>query len=113
LLGDLYKSEVFQICEYINKKSNNLIPQKIITRPPSAELRENQTEGILSYKYSLDEMIQKGHSEEEIKLAMKLYTRSEYKRFQFAPILKLKTKSFGFGYRNPLTRNSSFYFSSE
>lgn len=42
VLGDLYKSEVFDLAKYINKKFNNIIPAEIISRPPSAELRDDQ-----------------------------------------------------------------------
>ena len=119
VLGDLYKTEVFSLCRYINKYHGNIIPELIIDRPPSAELREDQEdsqslppyerldailEGILSYRLTLEEIVKMGFEQEEVKKVFGLYQKSEYKRAQFCPILKVKTKSFGFGYRIPITK---------
>jgi NAD+ synthase (glutamine-hydrolysing) len=125
LLGDLYKSEVYSLAKYINKTFNNMIPKEVITRPPTAELRENQAdedslppysrldpilESILSYHLNFQDMIQLGFNEGEITDVLKLYKNSEYKRQQFCPIIKLKSKSFGFGYRVPISKDGKFYF---
>ncbi len=119
LLGDLYKTEVFTLARYINKQYNNPIPLGIIDRPPSAELRENQQdseslppyerldailEGILSYAYHLNDLKIAESSREEITKIYDLIRKSEYKRTQFCPILKVKPKSLGFGHRVPLTQ---------
>jgi len=119
VLGDLYKSEVFALSKYINKAHGNLIPDGIITRPPSAELRENQEdsqslppyerldamlEGILSYRLGLKELHGSGFVRDELEKVYGLYTKSEYKRSQFCPIIKVKAKSFGFGYRIPICK---------
>lgn len=124
LIGDLYKTEIFELCSFINAKYNNLIPVEIIKRPPTAELRENQKdedslppyprldailEGILSYRLSMKDLSDLGFDEAEIKKVINLYTKSEYKRKQFGPILKLKSKSFGYGYRVPLTTDTNYY----
>lgn len=124
LLGDLYKSEVFALAKYINKKHGEIIPEGIITRPPSAELRDDQEdsqslpsydrldailEGILSYRLTLEDLVEKGFEQDEVKKVINLYRKTEYKRFQFCPIIKVKAKSFGFGYRVPLSKNSNFY----
>tara|TARA_Y100001954_G_scaffold133271_2_gene142367 strand:+ start:2468 stop:4273 length:1806 start_codon:yes stop_codon:yes gene_type:complete len=117
-LGDLYKSEVFTLSRYINKKYKDIIPEKIISRPPTAELREGQEdsqslppyerldailEGLLSYRMSPNELVNLGHDSKEVSKIFHLYQKSEFKRFQFCPIIKLKAKSFGFGYRIPLS----------
>jgi len=119
VLGDLYKSEVFRLCHHINKKYGNIIPEQIITRPPSAELREDQEdaqslppydrldamlEGFLSYRKSPQDLVSLGFDDKEIKKVYGLYQNSEYKRNQFCPIIKLKSKSFGFGYRIPICK---------
>ena len=119
VLGDVYKSEVFRLCDYINQKYNDVIPQQIISRPPSAELRENQEdshslppyerldamlEGILSYRHSTQDLLDYGFKLDEVEKVMKLYQRSEFKRYQFSPIIKIRQKSFGFGYRNPICK---------
>lgn len=121
LLGDLYKTEVFRLCRYINKKYDNLIPEGIITRAPSAELRENQEdsqtlpdyyrldpilEGFLSYRLGKDDLKNLGFESSEVDKVYGLYQRSEYKRVQFCPIIKVKAKSFGYGYRMPLTKST-------
>ncbi len=120
LLGDLYKSEVYRLADYINNNFENIIPGEIITRPPTAELREGQLdtdslppydtldailEGILSYRFSFNKFLEMGFAPEDVRRVFGLYHRSEYKRFQFCPIIKLKAKSFGFGYRIPLCKN--------
>lgn len=123
LLGDLYKTEVFRLARYINQKYGVVIPERIINRGPSAELRENQLdqdslppykrldamlEGILSYHSGRKQLLGYGFSEEEVTKVLHLYTKSEYKRFQFCPILKVKAKSFGFGYRVPMNKNTTY-----
>lgn len=122
VLGDLYKSEVYALARYINKKFNEIIPEEVITRPASAELREDQEdqqslppyeildtilEGHLSYRYSKDELIDMGLPKDDVEKALRLCNISEYKRFQFCPIIKLKAKSFGFGRRMPICKQSN------
>ncbi|MGB0452198.1 MAG: NAD(+) synthase [Bacteriovoracaceae bacterium] len=121
-LGDLYKSEVFKLCRYINKKYGEIIPVEIIERPPSAELREDQVDSeslpdyerldpilecFLSNRYDANAIANLGFDPKEIKRAQDLLFQSEFKRSQFCPILKLKPKSFGFGHRVPI---SKYYF---
>lgn len=123
LLGDLYKTEVYELSRYINDHHGNIIPEGIIDRGPSAELRENQLdqdslppyerldpmlEGILSYRLGKKELLEAGFSEQEVTKVLHLYLKSEYKRAQFCPIIKIKAKSFGFGYRMPMTKNLDY-----
>lgn len=120
LLGDIYKSQVYDLCHYLHKTRGDL-PIGYIERPPSAELRENQEdsqslppydrldailEGFLSYRLSQKKLHELGFNKEEVKKVYDLYTKSEYKRKQFCPIIKVKAKSFGFGYRVPITKKS-------
>ncbi len=124
LLGDLYKTEVYRLAEWINQTHGGLIPKGIITRPPSAELRENQKdqdslpayerldailEGILSYRFHARDLTSFGFEAAEVKRVFQLYAKAEYKRRQFCPIVKIKAKSFGFGYRVPLSKHPGFY----
>lgn len=124
LLGDLYKTEVYRLSRYINEKYDHPIPDGIIERGPSAELRQNQLdqdslppyvrldpmlEGILSYRYGKKELSGLGFDEAEILKTLNLYLKSEYKRAQFCPILKIKAKSFGFGYRIPISKNLNYH----
>ena len=123
MLGDLYKTEVYRLARYINETYGQPIPEGIIDRGPSAELRENQLdqdslppyvrldailEGILSYHHGRRELVALGFSEAEVTKVLQLYLKSEYKRAQFCPILKVKAKSFGFGYRVPIAKNFNF-----
>ncbi len=122
LIGDLYKSEVYQLADHINKNYGAPIPQEVIDRPPSAELKEDQSddqelfpypridailEGLLSYLYAPEDLIQFGFASEEVYKIRRLYHQSEYKRKQFCPIIKLKTKSFGFGHRMPIAKHTT------
>lgn len=128
LLGDLYKSEVYQLCHYINQHFGPLIPEAIITRGPSAELKDNQLdqdslppyvrldpmlEGILSYHSGKKQLLELGFASEEVIKVLNLYAKSEYKRAQFCPILKVKAKSFGFGYRIPISKSSKYLTKSQ
>lgn len=121
VLGDLYKCEVFDLAHYINRNYNNIIPQEIISRPPSAELRENQEdsqslppydqldpilEALLSMRFSTQDLIKKGHDQGHVQKVYQLIVKSEYKRRQFCPIIKVKAKSFGFGYRVPISKKT-------
>jgi NAD+ synthase (glutamine-hydrolysing) len=123
LLGDLYKSEVYALAQHINLKHGNPIPEGILSRGPSAELRDNQLdqdslppyerldpmlEGLLSFRLGKKELQMLGFSENEITKVLHLYLKSEYKRAQFCPILKVKAKSFGFGYRIPISKNLGY-----
>ncbi len=120
VLGDLYKTEVFALAKYINQEYGELIPSEIITRPPSAELRENQEdahslppyeildailEGLLSYRHSVNDLIEMGYPAETVLKVFQLWKRAEFKRAQFCPIIKVKQKSFGFGYRVPICKS--------
>ncbi len=124
LLGDLYKTEVYRLADLINKLYPDMIPQEVIDRPPSAELRKDQLDShslppyerldailemILSFRFTEEDIIEKGFSQEEVLSVSKLYHRSEFKRFQFCPIIKIRPKSFGFGYRIPICKSSAFY----
>ena len=123
LLGDLYKTEVYGLANFVNKHFNSPIPEGIISRGPSAELRENQLdqdslppysrldtilEGILSYRLGKTKLMELGLPEKEVIKVIELYSKSEYKRAQFCPILKVKAKSFGFGYRMPISKNYDY-----
>ncbi len=123
ILGDLYKSEVFELAKHINKNFNGIIPVEVIERPPSAELREEQKdedslppyhildailESYLSYRYDIEDLLKLGFNKTEVERSVKLILNSEYKRQQFCPILKLKDKSFGFGRRVPICKKVDF-----
>ena len=116
VIGDLYKSEVFELARFLNRE-NEVIPQNTITKPPSAELRPNQKDsdslpeyGILDkilYQYiemakGPDEIIALGYQEELVLRILRMVNKSEFKRHQAPPILRISTKAFGRGRRIPL-----------
>ncbi len=116
VIGDLYKTEVYKLADYINRE-REIIPENIMVKPPSAELRPEQkdsdslpeygiTDGILKYyleeNLSPSELITKGFDEKTVKYILRLTERVNYKRAQSAPIIRLSKKSFGKGRQMPL-----------
>jgi NAD+ synthase (glutamine-hydrolysing) len=117
VLGDLYKTEVYELAQYLNQKFDGLIPELIITRPPSAELRPDQKDSDSLPEYDiLDKLLynyielKKGPLELEsmgfeksiIDRILSLVNKSEFKRFQAPPILRVSNKAFGVGRRLPI-----------
>ena len=121
IIGDLYKTEVYEMCEWLNKDyyQKEVIPTAIITKEPSAELRPDQKDidslpeyNVLDdilYRYiELQEnpgrIISGGYPSEIVNKAIRLVDMNEFKRYQAAPILKLSSKSFGIGRRWPMVQ---------
>ena len=117
LLGDVYKTEVYRLARYINEHCGNIIPQHIIDKAPSAELRPDQKDqdslppydildGILNCylenNMTADEIKAKGFDAETVDFVLKLVKCVEYKRFQAPPILKVSTCAFGHSQSVPL-----------
>ncbi|MGD8370335.1 MAG: NAD(+) synthase, partial [Syntrophobacterales bacterium] len=116
VIADVPKTMVYQLAQYINRESP-IIPQEIIDKAPSAELRENQTDQdtlppyevldqILHYyldeRYSLAEIVQLNFDPETVKWVIRTIDRNEYKRRQAVPGLKVTSKAFGMGRRMPI-----------
>lgn len=107
-IGDLLKTEVFALAKYYNT-GGEMIPEGIIKRPPSAELRENQTDQDSLPPYEeLDRIISKlvvgfhapsGDLEKKI---LEMMMKSEFKRWQSPPVLKVSDHAFGRGRRFPV-----------
>lgn len=116
VIGDLYKTEVFELAHYINRE-REIIPQNIIDKKPSAELRPNQfdTDSLPPYE-ELDEilyqyiekrqgpkdLINKGFDPALVARILKMVNVNEFKRHQTAPILRVSEKAFGVGRRMPI-----------
>ncbi|MBE9481567.1 MAG: NAD(+) synthase, partial [Bacteroidetes bacterium] len=116
VLGDVYKTEVFQLAKHINK-FKEIIPVNTIEKPPSAELRPNQkdSDSLPDYKI-LDkilyqyielrrgprELINQGFDKKIVNKILKLVNTNEYKRYQAPPILRVSPKAFGIGRRMPI-----------
>ena len=116
VLGDVYKTEVYQLAEYINKDVE-VIPRNSIVKPPSAELRPNQKDSdslpeyeILDqilYQYidrhqSPQDLIEMGFEEALVRRVLRLVNINEFKRHQTPPILRVSGKAFGVGRRMPI-----------
>ncbi len=116
VIGDVYKTDVFALAEYINK-DQELIPRNTITKPPSAELRPNQKDSDSLPDYdTLDEIlfeyientrgpkeiIEKGFDKKLVARILKLVNINEFKRYQTAPVLRVSSKAFGMGRRMPI-----------
>lgn len=116
VLGDVYKTQVYELCKYINRNSE-IIPENILTKAPSAELRPNQKDSDSLPDYDIldkvlfeyienrkgsDELIAQGFDEALVKRVLKMVNQNEWKRFQAAPILRVSPKAFGMGRRMPI-----------
>ncbi len=116
VIGDLYKTEVFALCRYINREKE-IIPDNIITKPPSAELRPDQKDSDSLPDYELldqilfryieerqapVQIIEAGFAAEVVQKVMRLVNMNEYKRHQTPPILRVSIKAFGMGRRMPI-----------
>lgn len=116
VLGDMYKTDVYQLAHYINR-DKEIIPNNTIVKPPSAELRPDQKDsdslpdyGLLDqilYLYiemqkSATEIIRKGYDETTVTRVIGMVNNSEWKRYQSPPILRVSPKAFGMGRRMPI-----------
>ncbi len=116
VLADVYKTEVYQLANYINK-DGTVIPENSITKPPSAELRPGQKDSdslppydildAILYQYierrqGPHEIIRMGFDEATVRRALRLVNMSEFKRHQAAPVLRVSPKAFGVGRRLPI-----------
>jgi NAD+ synthetase len=117
VIGDLVKTRVYAVCRWLNRE-RELIPAAILAKPPSAELRPGQmdTDSLPPYdvldpileayveRYETLERIaaERGFALDLVEQVVRLVERSEYKRQQAAPVLKVTPKSFGMGRRFPI-----------
>ena len=117
VIGDLVKTRVYAVSNWLNRE-HEVIPQSILEKPPSAELRPDQrdTDSLPPYEvldpiieayveqYKTPECIANAHELplDLVQQVVHLVERSEYKRQQAAPVLKVTSKSFGMGRRFPI-----------
>lgn len=116
VLGDVYKTQVYGLAEFINSKSK-VIPENIFKKPPSAELKPDQkdTDSLPEYdvldkvlfhyielRKSPKELIELGFDVNLVTRVLKMVNSSEYKRYQTPPILRISGKAFGMGRRMPI-----------
>jgi NAD+ synthase (glutamine-hydrolysing) len=119
LLKDVFKTDVFRLAKWLNERAGReLVPQSIIDRAPSAELRDNQLdedslppypaldpvlEAYVELDRSHEELTADGFDPEVVDRAIAMVDRAEYKRRQAPPGVKLRPKAFGRDRRTPIT----------
>lgn len=116
VLGDVYKTEVFELARFMNR-NKEIIPENTITKPPSAELRPDQKDSDSLPDYEvLDQILfqyielrkgpadlkKMGFDEVLVDRVLKMVNTTEYKRYQTPPILRVSPKAFGMGRRMPI-----------
>lgn len=116
VIGDVYKTDVFELARYMNK-DGEVIPVNIITKAPSAELRPDQKDSDSLPEYSVldqvlyhyieefkgpDELVALGFDKPLVSRILRMVNQNEYKRHQTPPILRVSSKAFGMGRRMPI-----------
>jgi NAD+ synthase (glutamine-hydrolysing) len=116
VIADVYKTEVYELAQYINSEQE-IIPENIITKAPSAELRPNQKDSDSLPDYEIldqilfqyieqrkgpKELVDMGFDAALVNRILKLVNTNEYKRHQTPPILRVSPKAFGMGRRMPI-----------
>ncbi len=116
VIGDVYKTEVYELAHYINL-AGEFIPENIISKPPSAELKPDQkdTDSLppyealdpILYEYienrkSPQDLIEMGHEAALVRRVLRMVNINEFKRHQSAPVLRVTSKAFGMGRRMPI-----------
>ncbi len=116
VVGDLYKTQVYEMAQFINRKKE-IIPANTMIKPPSAELRPGQKDSDSLPEYKIldqilyryieqrkgpNDLIKEGFDEATVRKVLKLVNTNEYKRFQTPPILRISPKAFGMGRRMPI-----------
>ena len=116
-LKDLYKGQVYALSKWRNR-DGEVIPGRIITKAPTAELKDNQTdqdtlpeydvlddilECLIEHEMSTADIIKRGHDEQTVKRVWTMLDRAEYKRRQAPPGVKITSRAFGRDRRYPIT----------
>ena len=117
VLKDVLKTEVYALARYRNSISQ-VIPERVLTRAPSAELASNQTDqdslpdyaildaiisGYMEDNLPIDEIIKRGYKKEVVLKVIQMIKHNEYKRRQSPPGIKITTCAFGRDWRYPIT----------
>jgi NAD+ synthase/NAD+ synthase (glutamine-hydrolysing) len=118
VIGDVPKTMVYRVAEWRNRRKPD-IPEAILTKPPSAELRPDQTDQDTLPLYDLldqilelhveqcqsaEEIIARGFDEATVRRILRMVRTAEFKRKQAAPVLKVTSRAFGTGWRMPIVR---------
>jgi NAD+ synthase (glutamine-hydrolysing) len=116
VIGDVYKTDVYRLAHYINRNSD-IIPENIIRKLPSAELKPDQLDSDSLPEYSLldailyryielqkpaEKIIEEGFDKDVVHKVINMINCNEFKRYQAPPVLRISSKAFGAGRRMPL-----------
>ncbi|MXY41097.1 MAG: NAD+ synthase [Rhodospirillaceae bacterium] len=126
VLKDVYKTDVFRLCRWRNQQrppgalgpAGRVVPERVITKPPSAELRPDQKDEdslppyadlddilhcLIEENMGTEEIVARGHDVETVRRVWKMLDTAEYKRRQAPPGVKIGTRAFGKERRYPIT----------
>jgi NAD+ synthase len=126
VLKDVYKTTVFELSRWRNQRrlpgfmgpSGRVMPERVITKPPSAELKPNQTDQdtlpayevlddilqrLIEHEMTVAQIVERGHPEETVRMVWRMLDRAEYKRRQAPPGVKITSRAFGRDRRYPIT----------
>jgi NAD+ synthetase len=129
-IADVPKTRVYSLCQWLNQgqpgaaafatltvQGDEIVPEHVLTKPPSAELRPGQLDcdslppydvlddildRLIRQKQSLEDLVGVGHDRAIVQRVMQLLTRAEFKRRQTPPGLKVTERAFGTGWRMPI-----------
>ena len=125
VLKDVYKTTVFELCRWRNQSlpdgakgpAGRVMPERVITKPPSAELKPNQTDQdtlppydalddilscLIEDEMKVEEIVARGHDEATVRRVWRMLDRAEYKRRQAPPGVKITRRAFGRDRRYPI-----------
>ena len=123
VISDIPKTLCYRLARYINR-DGEMIPERVLTRPPSAELRPGQTDqdslppyemldGIIDaavvHNKSLEDIVALGYEPNMVRDIIRRLAINEYKRRQAPPGLKITSKAFGYGRRYPIARGGDVF----
>ncbi len=118
VIGDVFKTDVYRMARWLNR-DHEIIPSSTLDKPPSAELAPDQTDQDSLPPYVVldailhlyvegvvdpDAIVARGHPRELVERVVRMVVRSEYKRWQAAPVLRVSPRAFGSGRRIPLAQ---------
>jgi len=118
VIGDVPKTMVYRVAEWRNRRRAD-IPEAILTKAPSAELRPDQTDQDTLPPYDLldqilelhveqcqsaEDIVARGFDEQTVRRVLRMVRMAEFKRKQAAPVLKVTSRAFGTGWRMPIVR---------
>lgn len=119
VIADVPKTRVYSLCHWLNR-NQEVIPENVLTKPPSAELKPGQIDQdslpdydilddilqrLINEHQSAEQIVASGHNQAIVNRVMQMVARTEFKRRQAAPGIKITDRAFGTGWRMPIASN--------